>query len=165
MGWIGRGPTNWDAGDRDERSGPGHALERWAWCAGAERSRDARNRRALFRLRAVRHSRRAVVFWGRTAIPITTDTPVITCGRVGADLLIKATRSTGVMIRIQPERETRRFDGRTYWRRSTCGTGHGFYALTLCMDNHVPIVVLNLWEGDSLERLVRGEAVGTIIGG
>ena len=34
---------------------------------------------------------------------------------------------------------------------------------TLCMDNHVPIVVLNLWDKDSLERLVRGEPVGTLI--
>jgi uridylate kinase len=33
------------------------------------------------------------------------------------------------------------------------------------MDNHVPIVVLNLWDEDSLERVVRGESVGTLIGG
>ena len=38
-------------------------------------------------------------------------------------------------------------------------------AITLCMDNHVPIVVLDLWEEGSLERVVRGEQVGTLIGG
>jgi uridylate kinase len=33
------------------------------------------------------------------------------------------------------------------------------------MDNHVPIVVLNLWDPESLEQVVRGEPVGTLIGG
>ena len=37
-------------------------------------------------------------------------------------------------------------------------------ALTLCMDNHIPIVVLNLWDEDSLERVVSGAPVGTFIG-
>ena len=36
-------------------------------------------------------------------------------------------------------------------------------AITLCMDNLVPIVVLNLWDPSSLERIVTGESVGTLI--
>ena len=37
-------------------------------------------------------------------------------------------------------------------------------AISLCMDNNLPILVLNLWEGDSLVRAVQGEKVGTVIG-
>ncbi|MBC8255023.1 MAG: UMP kinase, partial [Ardenticatenia bacterium] len=37
-------------------------------------------------------------------------------------------------------------------------------ALSLCMDNHMPIIVLDLWENDSVQRAVLGETIGTIIG-
>lgn len=36
-------------------------------------------------------------------------------------------------------------------------------AVSLCMDNNMPIVVLNLWLDDNVKRLVLGEAVGTTI--
>jgi hypothetical protein len=38
-------------------------------------------------------------------------------------------------------------------------------AISLCMDNNLPIVVLNMEKGDSLMRAVQGEAVGTTISG
>jgi uridylate kinase len=36
-------------------------------------------------------------------------------------------------------------------------------AFALCMDNGIPIVVFNFFDGDALERLVRGEQVGTVV--
>ncbi len=36
-------------------------------------------------------------------------------------------------------------------------------AVSLCMDNNMPIVVLNLWDEGSVQRLVSGETVGTIV--
>jgi uridylate kinase len=36
-------------------------------------------------------------------------------------------------------------------------------ALTLCMDNHMPILVVDLWQPGSLERAVMGERIGTLI--
>ena len=36
-------------------------------------------------------------------------------------------------------------------------------ALTLCMDNKLPIIVLNLWKPGSIEKAVRGEDVGTLV--
>jgi uridylate kinase len=36
-------------------------------------------------------------------------------------------------------------------------------ALTLCMDNQMPIIVLSLWEADSLKQAILGDAVGTLI--
>ena len=36
-------------------------------------------------------------------------------------------------------------------------------AISLCMDNDLPIVVLSLWEEDSLEKAASGERIGTVI--
>jgi len=36
-------------------------------------------------------------------------------------------------------------------------------AISLCMDNHLPILVLNMWEAGSLVQAVTGEKVGTTI--
>ena len=36
-------------------------------------------------------------------------------------------------------------------------------AVTLCMENDLPIVVLNLWQQDSIKRLILGETIGTTI--
>jgi uridylate kinase len=36
-------------------------------------------------------------------------------------------------------------------------------ALSLCMDNHLPIIVLNLWQPDVLGQAVFGEDVGTLV--
>jgi uridylate kinase len=36
-------------------------------------------------------------------------------------------------------------------------------ALTLCMENQMPIVVLDLWQPDSLKKMILGEAMGTLI--
>jgi len=38
-------------------------------------------------------------------------------------------------------------------------------AFTLCMENRMPIIVLNLWAPGALEAAVRGEPVGTLISG
>ena len=37
-------------------------------------------------------------------------------------------------------------------------------ALTLCMDNDVPIVVFNLLKAGNIERVVLGEEIGTLVG-
>jgi uridylate kinase len=36
-------------------------------------------------------------------------------------------------------------------------------ALSLCMENQMPIILFNLWEEGSIERAVTGQDVGTII--
>jgi uridylate kinase len=37
-------------------------------------------------------------------------------------------------------------------------------AITTCMDNDLPIQVVNLWDKDALVKLVMGEPIGTLIG-
>ena len=36
-------------------------------------------------------------------------------------------------------------------------------AISLCMENKLPIVVLNLWDQTALRRLLLGETVGTLV--
>jgi uridylate kinase len=36
-------------------------------------------------------------------------------------------------------------------------------AISLCMDNHLPIVVLDLWQADALQKAILGHPVGTTI--
>ncbi len=36
-------------------------------------------------------------------------------------------------------------------------------AITLCMDNHLPILVLNFWDKDVLHQALLGQSVGTLI--
>jgi uridylate kinase len=36
-------------------------------------------------------------------------------------------------------------------------------AISLCMDNNLPILVVNLWDPSALERALRGEKVGTLV--
>ena len=36
-------------------------------------------------------------------------------------------------------------------------------AISLCMDNELPILVLDMWQPDSLVMAVRGEPIGTLV--
>jgi len=123
------------------------------------------------RLRAMRHLEkgRVVVFGAGTGNPyFTTDTAAaLRAAEIGADLLIKATKVDGVYDK-DPHKDAsaKRFDRLTYLEALNLQLRvMDSTAITLCMDNCVPIVVLNLWDEDSLERVVRGESVGTLIGG
>lgn len=123
------------------------------------------------RLRAMRHLEkgRVVVFGAGTGNPyFTTDTAAaLRAAEIGADLLIKATKVDGVYDK-DPHKDAsaKRFDHLTYLDALNLQLGvMDSTAITLCMDNRVPIVVLNLWDKDSLECVVRGESVGTLIGG
>ncbi len=122
------------------------------------------------RLRAVRHLEKArvVVFGAGTGNPyFTTDTAAaLRAAETGADLLIKATKVDGVYDK-DPQKfpEAKRFERLTYLEALNMQLRvMDSTALTLCMDNHIPIVVLNLWDEDSLERVVSGAPVGTFIG-
>ncbi len=121
------------------------------------------------RLRAIRHLEkgRVVIFGGGTGNPyFTTDTAgALRAMEVGADVLIKATKVDAVYEddpEINPD--ARRFDKISYidalnMRLRVMDST----AISLCMENNLPIVVLNLWREGSVKKLVMGEAVGTEI--
>lgn len=121
------------------------------------------------RLRAIRHLEkgRVVIFGAGTGNPyFTTDTAAaLRATEIGAELLIKATKVDGVYDRDPKTNvDVQRFERLTYLEALNMRVGvMDSTAITLCMDNDLPIIVLDLWEPRSLERAVLGESVGTLI--
>ncbi|NOZ26899.1 MAG: UMP kinase [Chloroflexi bacterium] len=96
----------------------------------------------------------------------TTDTAAaLRAMEVGAEVLIKATKVDAVYDQdplLNPD--ARRFDRLSYIDALNMRVGiMDSTAITLCMDNGLPIYVVDLWAPDSLERVVRGESIGTVI--
>jgi uridylate kinase len=126
---------------------------------------------SYIRRRAVRHLEkgRIVIFAAGTGNPFfTTDTAAaLRAMEIGAGLLIKATKVDGVYS-ADPVTHPRakRYTKLTYLevlrrRLAVMDTT----AISLCMDNDLPIVVFNLNKGGNLARLLRGERVGTLVHG
>jgi uridylate kinase len=121
------------------------------------------------RLRAIRHLEkgRVLILGAGTGNPyFTTDTAAaLRAMEIDADLLIKATKVDGVYAEdpmVNPQ--AARFDHLTYIDALNMGIKVlDSTAISLCMDNHMPIVVLDLWQPDALQGAIRGEPVGTII--
>jgi uridylate kinase len=121
------------------------------------------------RRRAIRHLEkgRVVIFGGGTGNPFfSTDTAAaLRAMEIGADVLIKATKVDGVYD-TDPKKNPKafKFDTLTYIDVLNRRLGvMDSTAISLCMDNNLPILVLDLWREDMLERAMRGESAGTII--
>ena len=121
------------------------------------------------RRRAIRHLEkgRIVIFVGGTGNPyFTTDTSAaLKAIEIKADVILKATKVDGVYT-SDPLKESsaKKFDKLTYMdilqnqlkiMDST--------AISLCMENHIPIVVFNLFKKGNLKRVVCGQGKRTII--
>ena len=121
------------------------------------------------RLRAIRHLEkgRVVIIGGGTGNPyFTTDTAAaLRAMEIDADLLIKATKVDGVYAEDPHENpNAERFDHLTYMRALEMRVGvMDATAISLCMENDLPILVLDLWQPSGLEHAVLGETIGTLI--
>ncbi len=123
------------------------------------------------RRRAIRHleKKRVVIFGAGTGNPFfSTDTAAaLRAVEVDADVLIKATKVDGV-YEADPHKDpaARKFDTLSYIdvlnRRLEVMDST---AVSLCMENNLPILVINLWDPKALERALRGEKVGTLVSG
>ncbi len=121
------------------------------------------------RLRAMRHldKGRVVIFGGGTGNPyFTTDSAgALRAMEIGADVLIKATKVDAIYD-DDPNKnaEAKRFEKISYieFLNSRLRVMDST-AVSLCMDNDLPITVLNFWQKDSVKRFVQGEAIGTMI--
>jgi uridylate kinase len=121
------------------------------------------------RLRAIRHLEkgRVLILGAGTGNPyFTTDTAAaLRAMEIDADLLIKATKVDGVYAEdpmVNPQAS--RFDHLTYIDALNIGIKVlDSTAISLCMDNHLPIVVLDLWQPEALLSAIMGEPVGTVI--
>lgn len=122
------------------------------------------------RRRAIRHMEkgRVVIFAAGTGNPyFTTDTAAaLRAVEIGAQVMLKATKVDAVYD-SDPKKNplAKRFQRLTYLEMINLKLDQimDSTALSLCMENHMPIILFNLWETGTLVRAVRGEDVGTII--
>jgi uridylate kinase len=110
---------------------------------------------------------RVVILSAGTGNPFfTTDTAAaLRATELACEILLKATKVDGVYT-ADPKRDpkAKRYEELSYMDvlqqglRVMDGT-----AITLCMENRLPVVVFNMFEEGNLERVVRGERLGTKI--
>ncbi len=123
------------------------------------------------RRRAVRHLEkgRVVVMVAGTGNPyFTTDTAAtLRAVEIGAEVILKATRVDGVYD-ADPEKEpnAQRYARIGYTELlSNRLEALDATAVSLAMDNQMPIVVFDMTQPGNIARAVRGEPIGTLIGG
>jgi uridylate kinase len=121
------------------------------------------------RRRAIRHLEkgRVVIFSGGTGNPFfTTDTAAsLRAVEIGAEVLMKATKVDGVFDKDPVKHsDAVKIDAIPYLDVIQKQLRvMDLTAISLCMDNKMPIVVFNLFEEDSILRFIRGERIGTTI--
>jgi uridylate kinase len=123
------------------------------------------------RRRATRHLEkgRVVIFAAGTGNPFfTTDTAAsLRAVEVGADVIMKATRVDGVYT-ADPEKDPTavRFESLSHFDVLQKGLKvMDTTAISLCMDNRMPILVFDMMRPGNIVRAVSGEPIGTIVGG
>jgi uridylate kinase len=121
------------------------------------------------RRRAIRHLEkgRVVIFAAGTGNPFfTTDTAgALRAVEIGADVIVKATKVDGIYS-ADPKKDptARRIERVSYIEVLNQGLGvMDTTAISLCMDNKLPIVVFDLTRAGNIKRLVLGEPVGSIV--
>ncbi len=121
------------------------------------------------RRRAIRHleKKRVVIFGAGTGNPFfSTDTAAaLRATEIDADVVIKATKVDGVYD-SDPKKNPNavKFDELTYIdvlnaRLQVMDST----AITHCMENKIPILVLNLWDQTALTSALNGKKVGTLV--
>ena len=124
----------------------------------------------FIRRRAIRHQEkgRVVILAGGTGNPFfTTDTSAaLRASELGCDVMLKATRVDGIYDsdpEVNPK--AKRFARLTYRevieRRLEV---MDLTAITMCMDNGLPIRVFDMLAAGNLQRVVAGEESGTLVG-
>jgi len=123
----------------------------------------------FIRRRAIRHMEkgRVVVFAAGTGNPyFTTDTAAaLRAMEMKADVILKGTKVDGIYTAdpmIHPD--ATKYDCISYLKVLEQGLKvMDATAISLCMDNRLPIVVFNLRTAGNLRRVVMGEPVGTLV--
>lgn len=121
------------------------------------------------RRRAIRHLEkgRVIIFVGGTGNPFfTTDTTAaLRAMEIGADALLKATKVDGVYDRDPAKHpDAVRYDRLTYLDVLQQNLGvMDSTAISLCMDNGMPIIVFDLKTSGNIQRVVAGEPIGTVV--
>ncbi|MCX8084308.1 MAG: UMP kinase [Calditerrivibrio sp.] len=123
------------------------------------------------RRRAMRHLEkgRVVIFGAGTGNPyFTTDTTAtLRASEINADVVLKATKVDGVYT-ADPKKDSsaRKFDTISYLDVLNKNLKvMDSTAISMCMDNKIPIIVFDLYGKGNLKRILLGEKIGTIVEG
>ena len=119
--------------------------------------------------KALRHFEkgRVCIFAGGTGNPYfsTDSAAALRASEIGADALLKATKVDGIYT-ADPKKDPKakkygslKYETALEKRLKVMDSA----AFALCMDNGIPIVVFDFFDGDALERVVRGDSVGTLV--
>jgi uridylate kinase len=122
------------------------------------------------RRRAARHMEkgRVIILAGGTGNPyFTTDSAAaLRAAEIHADVILMAKNGVDGIYTADPRRDPTavKLETLTYMDALNRGlTVMDSTALTFCMDNNIPIVVFNALEAGTIERIVMGEHVGTLV--
>ncbi|OGL44533.1 MAG: UMP kinase [Candidatus Schekmanbacteria bacterium RBG_16_38_10] len=123
------------------------------------------------RRRAIRHleKNRVVIFAGGTGNPyFTTDTAAsLRAMEIKADVILKATKVDGV-YNADPMKDSlaKKIPQLTYIQVLEKGLKiMDATAISLCMDNNLPIIVFSMNESGNIKKVVMGENIGTVVTG
>jgi uridylate kinase len=121
------------------------------------------------RRKAIRHleKKRVVIFGAGTGNPFfSTDTAAaLRANEIGAEVILKGTKVDGVFDRDPVKDPTaKKYNEMTFFqviekRLAVMDST----AVTLCMDNNLPLIVFNIKEKENIQKILLGEKVGTLI--
>lgn len=123
------------------------------------------------RRRAIRHLEkdRVVVFVGGTGNPyFTTDTTAaLRAIEIGAEVILKATKVDGVYSadpkKVKDAKKFKKLKYIDVIKRNL--RVMDATAISLCMDNNLPIIVFNLFKKGNIKKVILGDNIGTIVKG
>jgi uridylate kinase len=124
------------------------------------------------RRRAIRHLEkgRVVIFAAGTGNPYfsTDTTAALRAAEIEAEVILMAKNNVDGVYDADPKKvpTATKFDQLTYMDVLNKGLGvMDTTAITLCMDNSIPIVVFNISVEGNIKRAILGEEIGTIVEG
>lgn len=123
----------------------------------------------FIRRRAIRHleKERVVIFAAGTGNPYfsTDTTAALRAMEIKAEVILKATKVNGIYDADPAKvKDAKMYSQISYIDVLTQGLGvMDTTAISLCMDNQVPIIVFNIREKGNIKRVVLGEKVGSLV--
>jgi uridylate kinase len=124
------------------------------------------------RRRAVRHLEkgRVVIFAGGTGNPyMTTDTAAaLRAIEIGAEVLLMTKNKVDGIYSADPKKkpDAKKYEHLTHMEALNLRLEvMDATALSLCLENKLPIIVFDLQASHSMEKAVRGESIGTLVSG
>lgn len=121
------------------------------------------------RRRAIRHLEkgRVVIFVAGTGSPYfsTDTTAALRANEIGAEVILKATKVDGIYSADpHKDKNAKKFKELAYIEILKMGLKvMDATAISLCMDNNLPIIVFNLKKSGNIKRIILGEKIGTIV--